>query len=138
VTRFKEPSSTSSPNAQEKHSIGLLALPERFVALCSLGLEATSADEIRKILLRYQLTLDTDIVLTFLCAGEPDHEAATELLNRWLNIRGEITVAPTMNRWLEVSICYPGVISHLLQTHGLHKRQATPETYWCACQCQNE
>jgi hypothetical protein len=66
------------------------------VALCSLGLEATSADEIRKILGRYQLTLDTDIVLTYLCGGEADHSAAKELMNRWLGIAGEVALAPTV------------------------------------------
>ena len=74
----------------------LARVAERFVALCSLGLEATSAEEVRKILLRYQLSLDTDIVLTYLCDGEPDHEAAVELLNRWLEIKGEVMVAPTI------------------------------------------
>jgi len=37
---------------------------ERFVALCALGLETHSGDEIRRVLRDYQLVLDTDIVLT--------------------------------------------------------------------------
>lgn len=74
----------------------LARVAERFVALCSLGLEATTADEIRRILRRYVLVLDSDIILTYLCGGEPDHEAARELMNRWLELGGEILLAPTV------------------------------------------
>jgi predicted transcriptional regulator len=74
----------------------LARVAERFVALCSLGLEATTADEIRRLLKRYILVLDSDIILTYLCAGEADHEAARELMNRWLALGGEILLAPTV------------------------------------------
>ncbi len=72
----------------------LARVAERFVALCSLGLEATTVEEIRNILGRYRLLLDSDIILTYLCEGEPDHEAAKELLDRWLKLGGEILLAP--------------------------------------------
>ncbi len=71
----------------------LAKVAERFVALCSMGLEATTAEEIRSILRRYKLLLDSDIILTYLCEGEPDHEAAKEILDRWLRIGGEILLA---------------------------------------------
>jgi hypothetical protein len=56
---------------------------ERFVALCALGLESSSAGEIRASLSRYQLVLDTDVVLTVLCAGEPGYVARRDLLARF-------------------------------------------------------
>lgn len=74
----------------------LARIAERFVAICALGLEATTADEIRQILRRYELVLDSDIILTYLCDGEPDHEAAHELLARWLELQGVILLAPTV------------------------------------------
>ena len=66
---------------------------ERFVALCALGLESKSADEIRRIVLRNEIILDSDIVLTMLCEGESDHEAARELIGRWRQLGGRFLVA---------------------------------------------
>jgi len=66
---------------------------ERFVALCTLGLESASADEIRRIVLRTEIVLDSDIVLTILCEGETDHRAARELVGRWRRIGGKLLLA---------------------------------------------
>ncbi|MCW5976486.1 MAG: hypothetical protein KIT09_00340 [Bryobacteraceae bacterium] len=63
---------------------------ERFIALCALGLETTSAAEIRATLRRYQLVLDSDIVLTCLCEGEPDHRAIREVLGRFRSAGGRV------------------------------------------------
>jgi hypothetical protein len=69
---------------------------ERFVALCALGLEATSAEEIRQILRRQQIVLDSDIILTALCEGEPDHGAARDLIARWRELGGKILLSSTV------------------------------------------
>jgi hypothetical protein len=66
---------------------------ERFVALCALGLEPASADEIRKVLRRHYIVLDSDIILTLLCEGEPDHTAAKELVATWRQLGGHILLA---------------------------------------------
>ena len=61
---------------------------ERFVILCSLGLEATSGDELRQVIKSHQIVLDSDIILSYLCDGESDHRKARELLSRWLQLAG--------------------------------------------------
>jgi hypothetical protein len=71
----------------------LAAVCERFVALCALGLEATSADELKEVLRSYQIVLDSDILLTLLCQGEPEHEAAKSLINAWRRMGGSVRVA---------------------------------------------
>jgi hypothetical protein len=74
----------------------LSRLCERFVALCALGLESTSSDEIRGILTRNNLVLDTDIVLTSLCESEPDHNAARELITRFREVGGKIALSSSV------------------------------------------
>lgn len=66
---------------------------ERFVALCSLGLESTSTDEIRRVISRHKLVLDSDIVITILCASEPGHKPTKEILARWIRLGGKILLA---------------------------------------------
>ena len=67
---------------------------ERFVALCALGLEASSSGEIRASLSRYQLVLDTDVVITVLCAGESAYAARRDLLTRFRQNGGQVLVSP--------------------------------------------
>lgn len=66
---------------------------ERFVALCALGLEITSAEEIRKIISRHRIVLDSDIVITFLCQGERGHGSMREVIARWQRLGGKILLA---------------------------------------------
>jgi predicted nucleic acid-binding protein len=66
---------------------------ERFIALCALGLETSSAAEILAALRRYELVLDSDVVLTILCEGEPDHKALREILARFRRSGGKILVS---------------------------------------------
>lgn len=69
---------------------------ERFVILCSLGLEGTSADEIRQVLKSHQLILDSDIILSYLCEGETDHRKSRDLLGWWLQLGGRLLVSPVV------------------------------------------
>lgn len=71
----------------------LTRIAERFVMLCSLGLEAASGDELRRVLTSHRLILDTDIILSYLCEGEADHIASRDLLVRWLQIGGRVLEA---------------------------------------------
>jgi hypothetical protein len=71
----------------------LAAVCERFVSLCALGLEASSSDELKHVLRNYQIVLDSDIVLTLLCTGEPEHDAAKSLINAWRRMGGSVRVA---------------------------------------------
>jgi hypothetical protein len=71
----------------------LAAICERFVALCALGLETSSAEELKLILARYRIVLDSNILLDILCEGEPGHKAALEVFHAWRRIGGTIYVA---------------------------------------------
>jgi hypothetical protein len=67
---------------------------ERFVALCALGLETKSSEEIRRIIARYRLVLDSDIVITMLCEAERGHRAVREVIGRWQRLGGKVLMAP--------------------------------------------
>jgi hypothetical protein len=71
----------------------LSRLCERFVILCALGLEGTSSDEVRTVLLHNRLVLDTDIILTTLCESEPDYQAGRELISRFRQIGGKVVLS---------------------------------------------
>jgi hypothetical protein len=71
----------------------LASVCERFVALCALGLESTSSEELKTLIVRSQLVLDTDIILKYLCEHELDHDAATDVLIRWRQIGGKILLS---------------------------------------------
>jgi hypothetical protein len=64
-----------------------------FVAVCSMGLETKSAKELERIVENTTLVFDTDVVLSFLGAGEPDHDAVVEIHRRWREMGGSILVA---------------------------------------------
>jgi hypothetical protein len=74
----------------------LSRIAERFVMLCSLGLEAASGDELRRVLTSHHIILDTDIILNYLCQGEADHAASRDLLVRWLQMGGRLLVSPVV------------------------------------------
>jgi predicted nucleic acid-binding protein len=63
---------------------------ERFVGLCSLGLEASSTEEIRRVIARHKVMLDSDIVITALCQGERGHGATREILSKWIRLGGRL------------------------------------------------
>lgn len=84
----------------------LAQVSERFVTLCSLGLEHDSGNALRETLAAQRLVLDSDIILDFLCDAEPDHAASRDLLINWLGIGGRILVSPIVleevahNAWI--------------------------------------
>ena len=84
----------------------LARVSERFVTLCSLGLEHESGNALRETLAAQRLVLDSDIILDFLCDAEPDHAASRDLLTSWLGIGGRILVSPIVleevahNAWI--------------------------------------
>lgn len=81
---------------RERNAAGsdwLLRACAGFVAVCSMGLETKSAKEIERIVANTTLVLDTDIVLSLLGEGEPDHDAVAEVHRRWRELGGSILVA---------------------------------------------
>jgi hypothetical protein len=84
----------------------LTRVAERFVTLCSIGLENTSGAAIRETLTTQRVVLDSDIILNYLCKAEPDHAASRDLLTKWIGIGGKILVSPVVleevahNAWI--------------------------------------
>jgi hypothetical protein len=66
---------------------------ERFVALCALGLEATSADEVKKVVRQNHVILDSHVILSLLCESESDYSVTRTLINRWRREGGRILLA---------------------------------------------
>lgn len=64
-----------------------------FLGLCSLGLEATSGEQLRQAVSRMSLVPDTDVLLSYLCEGEPEHKGVREILTRWKAIGGDLLLA---------------------------------------------
>lgn len=71
----------------------LVRLCASFVAACALGLEHSSQAAIGSLLARTNLVLDTDVVLSLVGVGEPEHEAVEIVVNRWTELGGRVLVA---------------------------------------------
>lgn len=84
----------------------LTRVSERFVTLCALGLERESGDAIKEAIISQPMVPDSDIILDYLCKGEPDHNTSRDLLIGWLGIGGTIVVSPIVleevahNAWI--------------------------------------
>jgi hypothetical protein len=70
----------------------LVQLCSAFIALCSLGLEAETGKALARTLSKTSLVLDTDVLLSLLCIGEPNHEAVEAIARKWRALGGEILV----------------------------------------------
>lgn len=64
-----------------------------FIAICSLGMEATSGKALARLLSRMTLVFDTDVILSLLGDGEPDHDAVQAIVKRWRKLGGDVLVA---------------------------------------------
>jgi hypothetical protein len=64
-----------------------------FVTLCTLGVEAQSGEQLRRLIGSLELALDTDVVLSLLGDGEPEHPAVLEIVKRWRRLGGALLLA---------------------------------------------
>jgi DNA-binding PadR family transcriptional regulator len=71
----------------------LVRVCSSFVAACALGLEYSSGVAVARLLSRTSLILDTDVVLSLLGEGEPEHQAVLAVVRRWTANRGRVFVA---------------------------------------------
>ncbi len=70
---------------------------EVFVQVCALGLEPSIQEQISSQLKEVDLILDTDVVLSLLSKGEPNHDAVVTIARTWERIGGAIYVtAPVL------------------------------------------
>jgi hypothetical protein len=63
-----------------------------FVAACALGLEHSSNLALEKLLAKTTLVLDTDVMLSLLGTGEPEHKAVETIVSRWTGFGGKVLV----------------------------------------------
>lgn len=64
-----------------------------YIAACSVGLESTCGNALGRLLSKMALVLDTDVLLSLLCEGEPDHQSANAIMKRWVKLGGKILFA---------------------------------------------
>jgi len=65
---------------------------EVYVCMCCLGLNESSQEQIADRLRELSLLLDTDVLLSFLSAGEPNHEAVSAIVACWKQMGGSLRV----------------------------------------------
>lgn len=71
----------------------LVRIAANFMMACALGLEHTSAVAIERLLGQTRLLLDTDVVLSLLGEGEPEHDGVVALVEKWKRLGGDVLVA---------------------------------------------
>jgi len=71
----------------------LVKVSASFVACCALGLEQSSGVAVKRLFGRTTLVLDTDVVLSLLGEGEPEHEAVFNIASKWAKLGGKVLVA---------------------------------------------
>ncbi|MFY2946124.1 hypothetical protein ACOTJB_25225 [Achromobacter xylosoxidans] len=101
----------------------LIRLSASFVAACALGLEYSSSTALARILSRTSLVLDTDVVLSLLGEGEPEHESMKIVVSRWKRLGGEVlTAEPVLEE-----VAYHASIAQADFDGARHHIQGTPE-----------
>ena len=70
----------------------LVTVCASFITACTLGLEYRSGEVVRTLMRRITLVLDTDVVLSLLGEGEPEHEAVELIVKKWRENRGQVLV----------------------------------------------
>ena len=113
-----------------------------YTAICSLGLSESTQLALIDKLKNMSLFFDTDIVLSWLAEGEPDHEKIKSLVDGWSKVGGEIFVAmPVMEE-----LAYHASISELDFREVFHQLNSYDEIdsirlitnafvrgYWATC-----
>lgn len=70
----------------------LVTVCASFITACTLGLEYRSGEVVRALMRRISLVLDTDVVLSLLGEGEPEHEAVELIVKKWRENRGQVLI----------------------------------------------
>ncbi len=71
----------------------LVSVCAAFITACTMGLEYRSGEVVRSLMRRMALVLDTDVVLSLMAEGEPDHVAVTTIVKKWRQNKGKVLVA---------------------------------------------
>jgi len=70
----------------------LTGLCVAYLTMCSLGLEPEAQDQVLARLRKWEVLLDTHVVLAMLSKGEPDHAEVTTIMEGWRAIGGRLLV----------------------------------------------
>lgn len=71
----------------------LVRVAASFVACCALGLEHSTGTALAKLFARTALVLDSDVVLSLLGEGEPEHQGVFAVVSKWAKVGGKVLVA---------------------------------------------
>ncbi len=101
----------------------LVRIAASFMAACALGLESSCSSAIKKLFSRTALVLDTDVVLSLVGEGEPEHEAVVTIVKRWTKIGGKVLLpVPVMEE-----VAYHAHIAQADFDGVAHRLPGTPE-----------
>lgn len=68
----------------------LVRVSASFVACCALGLEHSTGEALARLFARTALVMDTDVVLSLLGEGEPEHPAVFTIVSKWTKFGGKV------------------------------------------------
>jgi hypothetical protein len=71
----------------------LVKVAASFVACCALGLEHTTATALARLFARTTLVLDSDVALSLLGEGEPEHQSVQAIVSKWTKVGGKVLIA---------------------------------------------
>lgn len=71
----------------------LIRVSASYVACCALGLEHTTATALSRLFARTSLILDSDVVLSLLGEGEPEHQSVHTIVTKWAKVGGKVFIA---------------------------------------------
>jgi hypothetical protein len=71
----------------------LVRVSASFVACCALGLEHSTGTALAKLFARTALVLDSDVMLSLLGEGEPEHQSVFAVVSKWTKVGGKVLVA---------------------------------------------
>jgi hypothetical protein len=70
----------------------LVSVCAAFITACTMGLEYRTGEIVRGLMRRISIVLDTDVALSLLGEGEPEHDAVSAIVRRWRENRGKVLI----------------------------------------------
>lgn len=75
----------------------LIRVSANFMSACAIGIEVSTSSAINHLFSKTRLVLDTDVVLSLLGHGEPEHDGVQALVDRWRKMGGLVfTSSPVL------------------------------------------
>jgi DNA-binding PadR family transcriptional regulator len=75
----------------------LIRISANFMSACAMGIEGSTSRAIHHLFSKTRLLLDTDVILSLLGHGEPEHDGVEALVDRWRKMGGAVyTASPVL------------------------------------------